>query len=281
MALALFAMMLAVALNLRLSSFSFLASNPKPFIVGVVGQLIILPLLTLALCFVLKPAPSVALGMILVASCPGGNVSNMLVLLARGNIALSVSLTASSSVVAALITPFAILFWSNLYPPTSDLLEQIDFNSAFFLLQTITILALPLAIGMLINHHKPGLADRLRRPASILGGSLLLLIIVVALIRYWSEFLSLGIALLSLVAIHNGLAFLSGYSLARLSSLRAVDRRAITFEVGIQNSGLAIVILLTQLAGLGGAAAVAGLWGTWHIVAGLVLVILFRLFKRL
>ncbi len=281
MALALFAMMLAVALNLRLSSFSFLASNPKPFIVGVVGQLIILPLLTLALCFVLKPAPSVALGMILVASCPGGNVSNMLVLLARGNIALSVSLTASSSVVAALITPFAILFWSNLYPPTSDLLEQIDFNSAFFLLQTITILALPLAIGMLINHHKPGLADRLRRPASILGGSLLLLIIVVALIRYWCEFLSLGIALLSLVAIHNGLAFLSGYSLARLSSLRAVDRRAITFEVGIQNSGLAIVILLTQLAGLGGAAAVAGLWGTWHIVAGLVLVILFRLFKRL
>ena len=91
MAVALFTMMFAVALNLKPQQFLFLVEQPKSFILGLLGQLLLLPLLTLLLCFAIEPQPSIALGMILVACCPGGNVSNMLVLLARGNVALSVT----------------------------------------------------------------------------------------------------------------------------------------------------------------------------------------------
>jgi BASS family bile acid:Na+ symporter len=99
--------------------------------------------------------------------------------------------------------------------------------------------------------------------------------------RYWSEFISIGVGLLGLVALHNALAFLVGNMLARMGRVSIADRRALTYEVGIQNAGLGIVILLTQMGGLGGAAVVAGLWGTWHIVAGLVLVMIFRVADKL
>ena len=110
LALALAAMMFSVALTLTPSSFGFLRTNPRAFLVGLFAQLVALPCLTLILCYLIAHMPSVALGMILIACCPGGNVSNMLVLLARGNAALSVSLTACSSVSAAFVTPIAITF---------------------------------------------------------------------------------------------------------------------------------------------------------------------------
>ena len=276
MALAIATMMFAVALNLKPSSFAFIKSSPKSFLTGVAGQMLALPLLSLSLCFLLEPMPSVALGMILISCCPGGNVSNLLVLLARGNAALSVTLTATSSLAAAFVTPIAILFWSGLYPPTSQLLTQIAFDRGQFLLQTSLILALPLILGLLINSIFPKVAALIRRPLVLLASLLLLSIIVTATARYWDDFLSLGSTLLGLVLLHNGLAFLVGNVLSRWVGLNSADRRSITFEVGIQNAGLGIVILLSQLGGLGGAAAVLGLWGTWHIIAGLILVLYFR-----
>lgn len=276
MALALALMMFSVALGLRAEHFAFMRKSPRVFVAGLVGQLLLLPLLTLSLCFLLQPIPSVALGMILIACCPGGNVSNMLVLLARGNTALSVSLTASSSFAAAFITPVSIVFWSSIYPPTADLLTTIEFDVLSFLLQTSLILVLPLALGMLCTHYLSSVSNTIRGPLVALSSLLLLVIIVSASIKYWNEFIALGLGLVWIVAMHNALAFAVGNATARLVRADTASRRAITFEVGIQNSGLGIVILLTQLGGLGGAAAVAGLWGTWHIVAGLALVSLFR-----
>lgn len=276
MAVALALMMFSVALGLRAEHFRAISTAPRVFLAGVVGQMVILPLLTLAICFLLQPLPSIALGMILIACCPGGNVSNILVLLARGNTALSVALTATSSLAAAFVTPVAIVFWSSLYPPTSNLLTEIDFDAGAFLLQTTIILAVPLALGMLCVKYFTALAQSLQRPLVTLSSMLLILIIVVACIKYLNEFFTLGIGLVGLVALHNGLAFLAGNAVARLSGADRASRRALTFEVGIQNAGLGIVILLTQLGGLGGAAAVAGLWGTWHILAGLLIVALFR-----
>lgn len=276
LALSLAVMMFSVALELRPSSFVFLRHAPKPFLIGIFGQLLALPVLTIALCIVIEPMPSVALGMILISCCPGGNVSNMLVLLARGNAALSVSLTATSSLAAAFITPIAVLFWSGLYPPTAELLTSIEFDAVSFLFQTAIILALPLLLGIACNVYFPRFAGRIRRPLVVLSTATLIVIIVVGGMRYWEAFVSIGVGLVGLVALHNASAFLLGNSLARFGSVSVADRRALTYEVGIQNAGLGIVILLTQMGGLGGAAVVAGLWGTWHIVAGLVLVIIFR-----
>lgn len=281
MAIALAVMMLSVALSLNVSSFGFLRRAPKPFLVGAFLQLLALPVLTLVLCYALKPSPSIALGMILVACCPGGNVSNMLVLLARGNAALSVSLTAFSSLAAAFITPLAIVFWCGLYPPTSQLLQTIDFNPWSFLVQTSVILVLPLILGIAINHFFTTFAQRVKRPLVVLSSGLLFAIIMIGGIKYWQTFLLIGGSVLGLVVLHNALAFFMGNMSARLFKLETQDQRALTFEVGIQNAGLGIVILLTQLGGLGGAAVVAGLWGIWHIIAGLCLVVTFVLTDRL
>jgi len=243
LALSLATMMFSVALGLRPASFNFLSAAPRAFF----------------------------------ACCPGGNVSNILVLLARGNVPLSVSLTATSSLVAAFITPIAILFWTGLYLPTANLLHQIDFDALTFLLQTALVLAFPLLIGIAFNIYCPRLANAIRRPLVLISTVTLLVLIVSACVRYWNDIALIGLGLIGLVILHNALAFALGHGLARLGGVDIAERRALTYEVGIQNAGLAVVILVTQLDGLGGAAVVAGLWGTWHIIAGLMLVLVFRL----
>ena len=272
LALSLALMIFAVALGLRPEHFRFFKDQPRIYIGGVLAQLIGLPVITLILCILLNPHPSVALGMIIVACCPGGSVSNLIALFARANTALSISLTATSSILAAVITPFAILFWSGLYGPTSDLLKQINVDTGTFIIQTLMILALPLMAGMGVVQLSPKLADRLKGPLAALGGLALLGIIISACIRYWDMFLLMGLGLLVLVIFHNALAFMLGYLTGVFTRADWPSKKALSIEVGIQNSGLALVILVTQLDGLGGAAAIAGLWGTWHIIAGMILV---------
>jgi len=268
MAITLAVMMFAVALGLRPVHFTFFKTDPKLYLTGVAAQIIGLPLLTLFFCFIVNPHPSVALGMILISCCPGGNTSNLIALFARANTALSVSLTATSSVMAAFITPISILFWSSLYPPTRTLLFDINIDEASFLAQTLIILALPLLIGMLVRHFIPKVADTLQTPLAILSGFGLFVIILVASTRFFSIFIALGAGLFILVIAHNLCAFGLGYISARLINADKASRRALTIEVGIQNAGLGIVILLTQLGGVGGAGAVAGLWGVWHLIGG-------------
>jgi len=269
-------MMFAVALSLRTEHFSFFKRQHSIYLAGVFGQIIGLPLLTLGLCFLIQPISSVALGMILVSCCPGGSVSNILALFGRANTALSVSLTATSSLFAAFLTPISILFWSSLYPPTNNLLTEINLDVVSFLLQTLIILALPLIIGMLIARFTPRIAEKLQKPLAILGAGVLMLVIIVATWQFAPVYLALGLGLVGLVVIHNSCAFALGYFFARIVKADIPARRAITLEVGIQNSGLGLVILLTQLNGLGGAGAIAGAWGVWHIIGGSALVALFR-----
>lgn len=280
LAITLATMMFSVALGLRPTHFSFFRDSPKLFFVGIVCQLVVLPLMTLGLCMLVVPAPSIALGMILVACCPGGNVSNLLVLLAKGDTALSISLTATSSLAAAFLTPISIVFWSGLYAPTAELLSSIDFNTGSFLLQTLAILAVPLALGMVLAHYFPKLAHSMRKPMVLVSTTGLIIITVFAVAKYWSSFFLIGLSVIGMVIIHNGAAFFIGYLFSSLAGAGIAARRAITYEVGIQNAGLGLVILLTQMDGVGGAAIVIGLWGTWHMIAGLMLVVLFRMSAR-
>lgn len=276
MAVVLAIMMFAVALGLRPSSFSFFKTQPRLYFAGILTQIIGLPLFTLLMCFAIKPHPSIALGMILIACCPGGNTSNLISLFARANTALSVSLTATSSVFAAFITPISILFWSGLYPPTQALLTEINIDVIDFLFQTLIILALPLLLGMGFRQFAPRWAERIQTPLAILSGLALLAIILIASVRLFPVFLVLGIGIYIIVLPHNLLAFALGNIAARAVKADTPSRRALTIEVGIQNSGLGIVILLTQLEGIGGAGAVAGLWGVWHLIGGTGLALMWR-----
>jgi BASS family bile acid:Na+ symporter len=267
-ALALMLVMFGVALGLRVGDFRLLADTPRIFFGGVVAQVLVLPLVTFGLIHLISPPPSIALGMIVVACCPGGSVSNLLTYLSRGEVAVSVALTATSSLLAALLTPASTLFWARSYGPTADLLQSLDVSPLLFIGQTTLLLAIPLVAGMLVAAKAPVLADRIRKKTTLIGALVLMATIVYGVVYFFPVLWPAVGLLASVTILHNGAAFLTGATAGWVLSKQSSVRRALTFEVGIQNSGLALIILLSQLKGVGGAAAIAAVWGIWHIVAG-------------
>ncbi len=275
-AVALMLVVFSVALGLRVDDFMLLLDRRRLFVGGVAAQVVGLPVVTYALVVSISPPPSIALGMFVVACCPGGAASNLMTYLARGDVAYSVALTAASSMLAALLTPAMILLWSNAYPPTASLLQSIDVTPWAFLAQTVLLLGVPLAAGMIIAARAPDIALRFRRSMALLGVLALAAAVVYGIVSFY-PLLVPALPLLGTIAVlHNAAAFATGVLAGFLLNAGPRERRALTFELGIQNSGLAIVILLAQLKGLGGAAAIAVTWGIWHLIAGALIVLLFR-----
>ena len=218
--------------------------------------------------------------MFVVACCPGGASSNLLTYLARGNVAYSVSLTATSSLLAAVLTPASILFWSHVYSPTAELLQTIEFSAVSFLAQTTLLLAIPLVLGIVVAARAPDIAQRIKQKMA-LAGTLALGGVIVYGTVYFFPALSPALPILATIGIsHNAIAFATGQLTGFLLRADRSTRRALTFEIGIQTLGLAIVILLAQLDGLGGAAAIAAFWGVWHLIAGGLIVTAYRAIDR-
>ena len=256
-ALALMLVMFGVALGLRVQDFRILADKPSLYVGGVVAQIVLLPLVTFGLVILISPPPSIALGMIVVACCPGGSVSNLLTYLSSGDIAVSVALTATSSMLAALLTPASTLFWAQAYAPTAELLLSLDVNPLLFIGQTTLLLALPLAAGMIVAAKAPELAERIRKRTTIAGAAVLGATIIYG-IAYFYPILWPAVGLLAGITIlHNTAAFATGAVVGMALTKQSSIRRALTFEVGIQHAGLAHIILLAQIKGVGGAAAIA------------------------
>jgi BASS family bile acid:Na+ symporter len=263
--------MFGVALDIRVEDFRRIAHDPRGPVIGLVAQFLLLPALTFVLVGVLDPAPSVALGMILVAACPGGNFSNFLTSYARGNAALSVSMTAVSTLLAIVMTPFNLQFWGSRTDGARDILTQVSLDPIDLMVTIVLILGLPLGLGMLTRQKRPELAARMRRGMRIFSLTMFFAFIAFALIANWSFFVAyIGVFAL-VVAAQNALALLLGYASATGARLPEYDRRAITMEVGIQNSALGLVIVFTFFDGLGGMAVIAAWWGVWHLIAGLTL----------
>lgn len=269
--LALALIMYGVALDLRWEDFRYLIKNPKGFFLGVFSQFIFLPFLTWVLISLINPPPSVALGMFLVAACPGGNVSNFLTNLAKGNTALSVSLTAFSSVLAIVVTPLNFALWAGFYEPTSLLLREIslDIQEVFFTVGII--LGIPLILGIITHQKTPKLAakvSKILKPLSIL---IFAAFVVLAFAGNFDLFLQyIGVIFLWVLA-HNFIALTAGYVTGKLGRLPLADVKTITIETGIQNSGLGLVMIFTYFEGLGGMAIVTAWWGIWHLISGMTL----------
>ncbi|MGV7927899.1 MAG: bile acid:sodium symporter family protein [Spirochaetota bacterium] len=268
-------MMLGVALEMKISDFKRIIVSPKAPAIGLIAQFILLPAFTYLLVRVLNPAPSIALGMMMVAACPGGNLSNIVTYLAKGNTAVSVSMTAVSTAVAIVMTPFNLAFWGGLNPDTAAILKEVSLNPVDVFMTVFIILGIPLAIGMTIGTKYPGLADKIRKPFKMFTLVFFIVIVIGALAANWQNFLNyVGIVVFG-VFVHNLLALNIGYWSAWAINLPVRDRRAISIEVGIQNSALGLVLIFTFFGGLGGMALVAAWWGIWHIIAGLSAAFLF------
>ena len=263
--------MFGVALDLRVSDFKRTFSTPKPMLIGLTAQFLLLPAFTFLLVSVIQPIPSIALGLFMVAACPGGNLSNFITYLSKGNTPLSISMSAVATVVAIFMTPVNVMFWGSLYPGTSSLLRSFTIDPADILFTIFLMLGLPLIIGMLIRYHFPDWAKKVNKGMKYVSIAFFILFLVSALLSNFTYFVDYVGMVVLVVFLQNLVAILSGYFSARLLKLPEEDRRAIAVEVGIQNSALGLVLIFNFFDGLGGMAIVAAWWGVWHLVSGLSL----------
>lgn len=268
--------MFSIAIDLRPRDFEALAKSPKPVLVGLGSQFIVLPVLTFLMVILLQPQASVALGLILVAACPGGNISNFITHRAGGNSALSVTMTAFATVGAILLTPVNIAFWGSLYEPSAEILRSTSIDPVQVAVTVGLMLVLPLVLGVFLNTKRPELTARIRGPLQWISMGIFVAFIVLALAANWAQFLSYAGIIAVLVILHNALAFGGGYVTATLAGLSPYDRRAVTIETGIQNSGLGLVLIFGFFGGLGGMAVVAAFWGIWHAISGIALASIMR-----
>ena len=263
--------MFGVALELHVDDFTRVVERPRPVLIGLAAHFLVLPAFTYLLVLLIEPRPSIALGMMIVACCPAGNLSNWFTHLARGNTALSVSISSSSTLLAVVLTPFNLQLWASLYAPTAAILREVAVPVGEMFSTIFVLLGIPLATGIFLTVRHPLIADRLRAPMKRFALFIFATFLVGALAANWSAFLNYVGGVVGVVAFQNAVALAAGYATARAFRLPERDRRAVAFECGIQNSGLGLILTFAFFDGLGGMAITAAWWGIWHLIAGMTL----------
>lgn len=264
-------LMFGIALDTKTSDFRAVAKMPKAMAVGIAAQFIFLPAFSFGLSILLGFSASISLGMILVACCPPGAISNILTYRSNGDVALSVSMTAIANMMAIFLMPLNIALWAGLHPEASSILKSIDVSALEMLADIVLILGIPFAIGMTIAHRHPDFAAKsipwVRR-FSLLA---LVAFILIAFLSNMAAFRDYIPIVALAVFLQDTMALSLGYGIAAGFKVPERSRRAITFEVGVRNTGLGLGIVFSFFGGLGGMAMVAGWWGIWDIMVGLLL----------
>lgn len=281
--------MFGVALGIKPRTFKDVFANPKSVIVGVLSQWVALPAVTFIIALALSPwiTPMIALGMILVASCPGGNISNFISSLSKGNIELSVSMTAITTAFAPIVTPFNFFLWGTLYSHVISIKADIPTLVIPFmpmLEQILLLLGIPIFLGLLFSRYFPNATKKITKPAQILSVLLFIGMVIVSFSQNFQLFLDNIFYVFFIVMIHNACALGSGFVLGTLTRVSTADRRSLTIETGIQNSGLGLILLFNTSifpaeiwhGHYGGMLFITAWWGIWHIVSGLTVAYLFR-----
>ena len=263
--------MFGVAIEIEFSHFKEVLKHPKSMIVGVFSQFVALPALTFLLVWIIQPTASVALGMILVAASPGGNISNFMTSWAKGNSALSISLTAFATVMAMFMTPLNFSFWGNLYSETSDMVIPFKIDAYQMVKTVMLLLGIPVILGLLFRRYFQEFSMKIAKPLKIFSLVFFIGLIIGAMSMNFEFIIGYVHLIILMVFIHNLLALFTGYSLGAIFKLPKRDKRTLAIETGIQNSGLALVLIFNPklFDGLGGMAFIAAVWGIWHIVSGL------------
>ncbi len=277
--------MFGVALDIKRDHFKSIVLYPRSAVLGIFSQILLLPALTFLLVFLINPPPSIAMGMILIAACPGGNISNFISALAKANVALSVSLTAFSTLSATFITPINFAFWGSMYVKYYEKARhlnipiQIDFLQ---MAQTVFILlGIPLILGMWVGHKYPGFADKYRKKIRVTSIFLYMTFIVGALVANAKFIPGVILPLGVIVMLLNAQTLFTGYFVGTVFKVHRADRRTLAIETGIQNSGLALVLIFNPklFDANGGMAFMAAWWGIWQMISGIGLAMILAKIK--
>ena len=284
--------MFGVALGIKPSSFLDIVRKPKSMIVGIICQIVLLPALTFLLTITFKNwiSPMIALGMILVAACPGGNISNFITSFSRGNTELSVSLTAFNTAACIVTTPLNFSFWGKMYLNFAEkrmILPDLDIPFWEIFKTIVILLGVPLLLGCLCSQYLPKLTKALKKPMQYLSIAFFIAMVVLTFGNNIDAFMKCIRYIFLIVLVHNLLALGIGFGTGTLLRVPYKDRRTLTIETGIQNSGLGLVLLFNPLifnseiwANNGGMVVITAWWGVWHIISGLSLAWLWRVRGR-
>jgi len=286
--------MFGVALGIKPATFIEVFRKPKSILLGILCQLILLPALTLVLVIAMGDwiSPMIALGMILVASCPGGNISNFITSYSRGNTELSVSLTAFNTALCVFTTPANFAFWGGRYlkyaAKQDIILPELTIPFGEIFQSIVIIMGIPLVLGILCSQYLPKVAQKLKKPLQKLSTVVFIVMVIAIFASNIDAFIKCIQYIFLIVLIHNLLALGIGYGTGTLFKVPYKDRRTLTIETGIQNSGLGLILLLNPKifpdvgawANNGGMLVITAWWGVWHIISGLSLALAWRKFGR-
>lgn len=260
--------MFGVALDLRVDDFRRVFHMPRAFVLGFVSQYLIFPALSFLLILALRPPPSFALGLLLVAALPAGNMSNFLTHLAKGTTPLSISMTALSTAAAPVATPLVFALWAPHVPGAAELLHTIRLDPMALLGSMVAVLGLPLAAGMWLRARRTPLADRWLRPLRRLSLVLFAVFVVAAVSANLGTLRDVLGRIAPAIMAQNALAIAGAYLVSALGGLAEPDRRALSFEIAIRNAGLGLALVLTFFEGLGGMALATAWYGAWDLLTG-------------
>ncbi len=274
-------LMFGVALELKIDNFKRIISYPKTALTGLISQFLLLPLFTFLLVKLLNPQPGIALGMILVAACPGGNISNFITAFSKGNVELAVSMTAIGTILAIVLTPFNFGVWGALYNASSPLLRPIQIDVLQMFYTVFIILGIPIILGMTFSYKYPRLAQKLLKPAKLLALLIFIAFVIGALHENFDYFIKYVYWIAIIVFLHNALMLIVGYYTGVVAKLPKRDCRTLAIETGIHNTGLGLALIFNPKIfppdlGLGGMAFVAAWYGIWHMVSGLAMAAIWR-----
>ncbi|MGF9660314.1 bile acid:sodium symporter family protein [Arthrobacter crystallopoietes] len=262
---ALMLIMFGMGLTLTLPDFALVVRQPLPVLLGVVAQYVIMPLLGLGVSLLLQLPPALAAGVILVGCAPGGTASNVVTYLAKGNVALSVTMTSVSTLLAPVFTPLLTLWLAGQYMPV---------DAGAMALSIVQIVLIPVVLGLAARTFIPGLVDRVI-PALPWVSVLAITFVVIAVVAGSAEAIfSAGLLILLAVVLHNAGGYLLGYGAAKLFRLPVPSCRTMAVEVGMQNSGLAAGLAKTYFAPE--AALPGAVFSVWHNVSGAIVAAFWR-----
>lgn len=254
--------MFGMGLTLKLSDFKVVFSRPKDVIIGFIAQFTIMPLLAYILTKVFRLSPELAIGVILVGTCPGGTSSNVMTYLSKGDVALSVGMTAVSTVFAPLLTPLLTLLYAG---------QKVDVNVMSMFLSIIKVVILPIGLGFIINYFFKKITEKIVEILPLISTTAIVAIVAAVVSANSAKLMTSGLLIIAVVILHNVLGYLTGYGVGKLLKLDTTKCRAISIEVGMQNSGLATSLAATHFAQYPLATIPGAVFSVWHNISGAIL----------
>ncbi len=258
--------MFGMGLTLKPNDFRIVFSHPKDVVIGAVTQFTIMPLLAYLLTVAFRLSPELTVGVILVGTCPGGTSSNVMTYLSKGDVALSVGMTAVSTVLAPVMTPLLTYLYAG---------QTVDVDMLSMFLSIIQVVIVPIVFGFLINHYFSRFAERAVEVLPLVSTLAIVAIVGAVVSACAAKLMSCGLLIFCIVVLHNVLGYALGYAAAKLMRMDVTKCRAVSIEVGMQNSGLATSLAAVHFAQYPLATIPGAVFSVWHNVSGAILANIF------